>query len=90
MGAYYYWAQNSYLTAANATCQTVTNGYATKPLNGGVGRQIAGHCSGEFNQGSFLIVYTLLFFALFKERLALFASLKESLPNRAPALEKIL
>ena len=49
---YYYWAQNTYLAAAKATCQTVTNGYATKtPLNRGVGRQIALNCSGELNQG---------------------------------------
>jgi len=36
----------------------VTNGYTAKPLNGGVGRQIAPNCSGELNQGSFLIDYT--------------------------------
>jgi hypothetical protein len=48
-----------YLTAAKATRQTVTNGYAAKtPLNRGVGRQIALNCSGELNQGSFLIDYT--------------------------------
>ena len=57
-GAYYYWGQNAYLNAKLQTCQTVTNGYATKPLNGGVGRQIAANCSGELNQGSFLIDYT--------------------------------
>ena len=57
-GAYYYWAQNAYLNAKLETCQTVTNSYVKTPLNGGFGKQIAANCSGELNQGSFLIDYT--------------------------------
>lgn len=53
--AYYYWGQNSYLNAAYETCaQTTAAAQASKTF---VGARIGANCSGDFNQGSFLIDY---------------------------------
>ncbi len=53
-GAYYYWGQNAYLNAKSENCSTASSG----KINNGFGKQIASNCSGELNQGSFLIDYT--------------------------------
>ena len=53
-GAYYYWSQDAYLSNKFQTCaQTSGPG----KVNNGIGAQIGSNCSGDFNQGSFLIDY---------------------------------
>jgi predicted porin len=55
--AYYNWNQNSYLNASFHSCEYVNAHLSTSPINNGVGKQVGGNCSGDYNQGSFLIDY---------------------------------
>ena len=64
-GAYYFFSQNSYLTGAtgvnaggfaNNTCVGAT--YNAVHNAAFVGTRVGANCSGDFNQGSFLIDYT--------------------------------
>ena len=57
-GAYYYWSQNSYIDNRGRDCPTVTT--ANKGALGKtfIGNTVGTNCSGDFNQGSFLIDYT--------------------------------
>ena len=65
VGAYYYFSQNSYLSNATGTTGGSPNnrcdGAAAKNIGtkGFVGSPIGANCSGDFNQGSFLIDYTV-------------------------------
>ncbi len=54
-GAYYNWNQNSYINAALHNCAYV-NSHPPVATNG-IGRQIGSNCSGDYNQGSFLVDY---------------------------------
>ena len=55
-GAYYFFSQNSFLNNENLTCaQTTTAALTSRTF---VGQRIGSNCSGDFNQGSFLIDYT--------------------------------
>ncbi len=54
VGAYYFFSQNSFLNASNQNCTQATNAIAATAL----GAHIGSNCSGDFNQGSFLIDYT--------------------------------
>ena len=61
-GAYYFFSQNSYLSDGNAggfaneTCAGQRNAALTSRTF--VGHRVGSNCSGDFNQGSFLIDYT--------------------------------
>ncbi len=61
-GAYYYWNQNSYLTYSaegGTACAAATTSNIKKATAGTfIGNTVASNCSGDFNQGSFLIDYT--------------------------------
>ena len=64
-GAWYYFSQNSYLSnatgstsgLANNTCAGATA--KNRGANGFVGNPVGANCSGDYNQGSFLIDYTV-------------------------------
>ena len=62
VGAWYRWSQNSYLTGAAVganTCAAVTTSNIAKKAAGTfIGNTTGSNCSGELNQGSFLIDYT--------------------------------
>jgi hypothetical protein len=53
VGAYYFFSQNSYLNAENANCAATTAAVSSTALF-----KVGANCSGDFNQGSFLIDYT--------------------------------
>jgi hypothetical protein len=58
-GAWYYVDQNSFLSATGANCTTVTNNNLKSKTAGFFqGNPVATNCSGNFNQGSFLVDYT--------------------------------
>ncbi len=61
-GAYYYWSQNQYLAwsaEGGTACTTATHSNIGKAKAGTfIGNTIGSNCSGDFNQGSFLIDYT--------------------------------
>ncbi len=58
-GAYYHWAQDNFLTGSGATCAEATATNAAHRLAGTFqGNPTASNCSGDFNQGAFLIDYT--------------------------------
>ncbi len=52
-GAWYYWNQNSYLNASFQTCAVATAAVAATAKF-----RVGSNCSGDFNQGSFVIDYT--------------------------------
>ncbi len=54
-GAYYNWNQNSYLDKSFHSC-AYNNAHPPVATNG-AGNQIASNCSGDYNQGSFLLDY---------------------------------
>lgn len=54
-GAYYNWNQNSFVNAALHDCAYV-NSHPPVATNG-IGKQIGSNCSGDYNQGSFLVDY---------------------------------
>ncbi len=56
-GAWYYWNQNSYLNANFQTCATTTAAAINNPNF--IGARVGSNCSGDFNQGSFVIDYTV-------------------------------
>ena len=57
IGAWYFFSQNSFLNASFQNCATTTAAALTSATF--VGKRIGSNCSGDFNQGSFLIDYTL-------------------------------
>ncbi len=57
-GAWYWWSQNSYLSSTMATCASVTTSNIAKKAAGTfIGNTVGTNCSGDLNQGSFLIDY---------------------------------
>ncbi|MGB9166541.1 MAG: porin [Rhodomicrobium sp.] len=57
IGAWYFFSQNSFLTGTGVTCAAATTTAVNNPNF--VGTRVGSNCSGDFNQGSFLIDYTL-------------------------------
>lgn len=59
VGAWYYFSQNSYLNSSFDTCAQVTASNVAHVASGKyIGNTTGSNCSGDFNQGSFLIDYT--------------------------------
>jgi predicted porin len=56
-GAWYFFSQNSFLNAAGLNCAAATTAALTSATF--VGTRVGSNCSGDFNQGSFLIDYTV-------------------------------
>ena len=57
VGAWHFFDQNSFLNASRQNCATSTRAAQTSSTF--VGIRIGSNCSGDFNQGSFLIDYTV-------------------------------
>jgi len=69
VGAWYWWSQNNYLTAAtgtnaitglanNSCAQVTVNNISSKAKGTFIGSTTGSNCSGDLNEGSFLIDYT--------------------------------
>ena len=56
VGAYYFFSQNSFLNASDQTCAVSTTAALRSATF--IGTRVGSNCSGDFNQGSFLIDYT--------------------------------
>ena len=57
VGAWYFFDENSFLNASRQNCATSTRAAQTSATF--VGTRVGSNCSGDFNQGSFLIDYTV-------------------------------
>ena len=55
-GAWYFFSQNSYINNSNRDCVAQTT--ANQGIAGFAGNRIGSNCSGDYNEGSFLVDYT--------------------------------